>query len=183
MTYASAYLVRRAVLVLALLLVVLNRMILTPLASVTRHAVAIGEGNGPDGAARLSGATMRSACLAREFDRMVARVAESRRQLVDQSFQAGFAELAKGVLHNLGNAMTPLGVRLAKLGERLREAPADDAGAGGARSSAATADAGRAAPTWRNSCAWAAEELAHTVRRRARTSRSSAARRARADGH
>jgi len=35
---------------------------------------------------------------------MVARVAESRTQLVDQSFQAGFAELAKGVLHNLGNA-------------------------------------------------------------------------------
>jgi signal transduction histidine kinase len=57
---------------------------------------------------------------------MVERVADSRRQLVDQSFQAGFAELAKGVLHNLGNAMTPLGVRLAKLGERLRAAPAAD---------------------------------------------------------
>ena len=42
--------------------------------------------------------------------------------MVDQSFQAGFAELAKGVLHNLGNAMTPLGVRLATLEERLRAA-------------------------------------------------------------
>jgi signal transduction histidine kinase len=62
--------------------------------------------------------------LAREFDRMVERVADSRRQLVDQSFQAGFAELAKGVLHNLGNAMTPLGVRLSKLNDRLRDAPA-----------------------------------------------------------
>ncbi len=58
---------------------------------------------------------------------MVARVAESRIQLVDQSFQAGFAELAKGVLHNLGNAMTPIGVRLANLRERLRAAPSDDA--------------------------------------------------------
>ena len=57
---------------------------------------------------------------------MVERVADSRRQLVDQSYQAGFAELAKGVLHNLGNAMTPLGVRLAKLGERLRNAGAGD---------------------------------------------------------
>jgi len=53
-------------------------------------------------------------------------VADSRRQLVDQSFQAGFAELAKGVLHNLGNAMTPLGVRLSKLGDHLRDAPAGD---------------------------------------------------------
>ena len=64
--------------------------------------------------------------LAREFDGMVARVEETRNELVDKSFQAGFAELAKGVLHNLGNAMTPLSVRLAKLENRLREMPADD---------------------------------------------------------
>src|SRR2546429_9895450 len=70
--------------------------------------------------------------LARELDRMVARVAESRTQLVDQSFQAGFAELAKGVLHNLGNAMTPIGVRLASLRERLRAAPGEDAEQAGA---------------------------------------------------
>jgi C4-dicarboxylate-specific signal transduction histidine kinase len=57
---------------------------------------------------------------------MVASVAEGRRQLVDQSFHAGFAELARGVLHNLGNAMTPVGVRLATLEERLRAAPAAD---------------------------------------------------------
>jgi len=58
---------------------------------------------------------------------MVARVADSRRELVDQSFQAGLAELAKGVLHNLGNAMTPIGVRLARLRDRLRTAPAEHA--------------------------------------------------------
>jgi two-component system NtrC family sensor kinase len=58
---------------------------------------------------------------------MVERVAESRRQLVDQSFQSGFAELAKGVLHNLGNAMTPIGVRLSGLSQRLRQAPTADA--------------------------------------------------------
>ena len=57
---------------------------------------------------------------------MVARVADTRRELVDQSFHSGFAELAKGVLHNLGNAMTPLAVRLAKLTDRLRDAPAAD---------------------------------------------------------
>ena len=99
--------------------------------------------------------------LAREFDRMVERVAESRRQLVDQSFQAGFAELAKGVLHNLGNAMTPLGVRLSKLGDRLRDAPAadvelalaelatDDAGVRAARGSRRNSTPGAAA-NWRH---------------------------------
>jgi sensor domain CHASE-containing protein len=124
--YASAYLAGAAVIVLALLVIALNRIVLEPLSRITRHAVAIGENRDLD--SRLD---LRSedevGVLAREFDRMVMRVGETRRQLVDQSFQAGFAELAKGVLHNLGNAMTPVGVRVARLRQRLREAPADDA--------------------------------------------------------
>jgi sensor domain CHASE-containing protein/HAMP domain-containing protein len=124
-TYASLYLIGAAVTVLLLLVVALNRIVLKPLARVTRHAVAVGEGT--DLSARLNIAGQDEiAMLAREFDRMVERQADSRRQLVDQSFQSGFAELAKGVLHNLGNAMTPLTVRLSKLGDRLRDAPAGD---------------------------------------------------------
>jgi two-component system NtrC family sensor kinase len=124
-TYASLYLIGAAVTVLVLLVVALNRIVLRPLARVTRHAVATA--TGPDLTARLNiPGHDEIAKLAAEFDRMLERVAESRRQLVDQSFQAGFAELAKGVLHNLGNAMTPLGVRISKLGDRLRDAPATD---------------------------------------------------------
>src|SRR5579863_96884 len=124
-TYASLYLIGAAVTVLVLLVVALNRIVLRPLARVTRHAVAVGEGTDLTARLNIPGHD-EIARLAREFDRMVERVAESRRQLVDQSFQAGFAELAKGVLHNLGNAMTPLGVRISTLGDRLRDAPAGD---------------------------------------------------------
>lgn len=121
-TYASIYLVGAAVAALVALVLVLNRVILEPLARVTRHAVAIGEGN--DLTARLDLSSRDEiGLLAREFDRMVARVEETRRELVDRSFHAGFAELAKGVLHNLGNAMTPLGVRLSKLEQRLGATP------------------------------------------------------------
>jgi two-component system, NtrC family, sensor kinase len=123
--YASAYLIVAALAALTLLVIVLNRVVLAPLAHVTRHAVAIGEGTDLTARLNLPGRD-EVAVLAGEFDRMVGRLAESRRQLMDQSFQAGFAELAKGVLHNLGNAMTPLGVRLTKLGERLRDVPAAD---------------------------------------------------------
>jgi two-component system NtrC family sensor kinase len=124
-TYASLYLIGAAVTVLLLLVVALNRIVLKPLARVTRQAIAVGEGT--DLSVRLNIAGQDEiALLAREFDRMVERVADSRRQLVDQSFHAGFAELAKGVLHNLGNAMTPLGVRLSRLVDRLRDAPAAD---------------------------------------------------------
>jgi two-component system, NtrC family, sensor kinase len=122
---AAWSLLAAVVVVLILLVLVLNRVILDPLGVITRHAVAIGEGG--DAAPLALERHDEMGVLAREFDRMVQRVAESRMQLVDQSFQAGFAELAKGVLHNLGNAMTPLGVRLANLGERLRLAPAEDA--------------------------------------------------------
>ena len=124
-TYASLYLIGAAVMVLLLLVAALNRIVLRPLARVTRHAVAVGDGADLGARLNISGHD-EIAKLAREFDRMVERVAESRRLLVDQSFQAGFAELAKGVLHNLGNAMTPLGVRLSKLNDRLRDAPAAD---------------------------------------------------------
>jgi sensor domain CHASE-containing protein len=124
-TYASLYLIGAAVMVLLLLVAALNRIVLRPLARVTRQAVAVGEGIDLGVRLNIPGQD-EIAKLAREFDRMVERVADSRRQLVDQSFQAGFAELAKGVLHNLGNAMTPLGVRLSKMGDRLRDAPAGD---------------------------------------------------------
>jgi two-component system NtrC family sensor kinase len=124
-TYASLYLIGAAVTVLMLLVVALNRIVLKPLARVTRHAVATA--TDPDLPVRLNlPGEDEIALLAREFDRMVERLADSRRELVDQSFQAGFAELAKGVLHNLGNAMTPLGVRLSTLGDRLRNACAGD---------------------------------------------------------
>jgi two-component system, NtrC family, sensor kinase len=124
-TYASLYLIGAAITVLLLLVVALNRIVLEPLARVTRHAVAVGQGTDLSARLNLAGHD-EIALLAREFDQMVERVADSRRQLVDQSFQAGFAELAKGVLHNLGNAMTPLGVRLSKLGDRLRNAGAGE---------------------------------------------------------
>jgi two-component system, NtrC family, sensor kinase len=160
--YASACLIAAAIAVLVLLVLVLNRVVLKPLSQMTRHAVAIG--NSEDLTARLDlHGSDEIGRLAREFDRMVARVAESRRQLVDQSFQAGFAELAKGVLHNLGNAMTPIGVRLSGLSQRLRQAPAANAEQALDELRRGTADAVRRADLeefMRLACA----ELAHTIK-------------------
>ncbi len=123
--YASLFLIGAAVLVVIALAIALNRIVLNPLARMTGHALNIGLNE--DLTTRLNFDRQDEiGVLAREFDRMVARVAESRRQLVDQSFKAGFAELAKGVLHNLGNAMTPMGVRLATLRTRLASISAED---------------------------------------------------------
>jgi len=123
--YSSWYLIAAAILVLVLVLVILNRVVLAPIARMTGHAVAVGQGG--DLSARLQprGAD-EIAQLAREFDRMVQRVAEARQQHQEQAFQAGSAELAKGVLHNLGNAMTPLQVRLSLLAARFDALPLAD---------------------------------------------------------
>ena len=160
--YASACLIAAAVIVLILLVVVLNRVILNPLARVTRHAVDLGED--PELRTRLDLPRRDEfGVLAHELDRMVERVAESRMQLVDQSFQAGFAELAKGVLHNLGNAMTPISVRLASLTERLRAAPIADAEQAVTELTEGTADAARRADL-EQFLRLACRDLAATVR-------------------
>ena len=75
--YALGYLLAAAVLMVILLMVILHRVVLSPLALVTRHAVRIGEGK--DFTARLDFKGQDEiAVLAREIDRMVERVAESR---------------------------------------------------------------------------------------------------------
>ncbi|MBV9911287.1 MAG: HAMP domain-containing protein [Sinobacteraceae bacterium] len=161
-TYASAYLIGALLLLLIILVVVLNRVILRPLDRVTRHAIAIGKDTDLTMQLNLSGSDEMST-LALELDRMVARLAESRRQLVDRSFEAGHAEMAKGVLHNLGNAMTPIGVRLANLRDRLRTAPVDDAEQAATELEGPVVDEQRHAEL-REFTRLAARELAATVR-------------------
>jgi signal transduction histidine kinase len=123
--YARLFTFGAALAVLLLVLIVLDRSVLTPLSRVTRHASAIGSGD--DLTPRLGLARRDEiGTLAGELDHMVDRLAESRRRLIDNSFESGRAELARGILHNIGNAMTPLGVRVARLQARLRDAPVAD---------------------------------------------------------
>ena len=71
--YACVYLLIAGVMIVVLLVVLLNRTMVNPLARVTRHAVAIGEGADPTMRLDFVGKD-EIAVLAREFDRMVARV-------------------------------------------------------------------------------------------------------------
>jgi two-component system, NtrC family, sensor kinase len=113
------------VIVLLVLMLAIRYMILGPVSRMTRHAVRIAEHD--DLTVRLAlDRRDELGILAREFDRMVDKLEDARRRLVDHSFEAGAAQIASGVLHNVGNAMTPLGVTVASLQKRLREAPADD---------------------------------------------------------
>ncbi len=103
---------------LVTLLLLLGRIVLGPLASVTDHAQRIAEAD--DLGARLNyDRNDELGTLARALDNMVERLAQTRRELVDRSFESGAAENASGVLHNLGNAITPLSVNIASLQQQL----------------------------------------------------------------
>ncbi len=116
--YSTLLLGAAAAVVLATLLVLLGRIVLSPLARVTDHAQRIAAAD--DLSARLAYArTDELGTLANAFDNMVERLAQTRRELIDRSFESGAAENASGVLHNLGNAMTPLAVNVAKLQQQL----------------------------------------------------------------
>jgi sensor domain CHASE-containing protein len=120
--YSLGYLFGAAIAVLLFLITLLNRMVLTPIARLTQHAVTVGTGGDLNARLDITGDD-EIGQLAREFDRMVERVADSRRQLVDRAFQSGYAELARGIMHNLEGAMTEFGSRLSLLTARLRGLP------------------------------------------------------------
>ena len=52
------------------------------------------------------------------------KLAKTRQKLIDLSYYSGIAEMAGGVLHNIGNAITPLKVSLMTLDEELKAPPA-----------------------------------------------------------
>jgi signal transduction histidine kinase len=125
--WALASIAAAGLTVMGVLLWLLYRTVLQPVARLTEHAVRVGE----KGDLRYRLALDRNdevGVLAREFDRMTERLGETRRQLIDQSYRSGIAEMASGVLHNIGNAITPLTVRVSNLQEELGQAPLAEMG-------------------------------------------------------
>lgn len=86
----------------------LKRRILRPLQGIADHAVRVGRHD--DLKARLALCRRDEiGTLAGEFDDMVARLADSRKKVLDSAHRAGMAEIASEVLHNVGNAVNSAG--------------------------------------------------------------------------
>ena len=114
-----------AAIVLGALLWLIGRIVLGPLGIVTDHAERIAAAD--DLSARLDSARQDElGTLANSIDNMVERLAQSRRELIDRSFESGAAENAAGVLHELGNAMTPLVVHADALVQLMGTMPVAD---------------------------------------------------------
>lgn len=115
-------LVATSLLMMVVLWLLLRQAMLRPLSQLTDHALRIGADDNLHPHLDLKRGD-EIGVLAGTFDEMVDRLAEARRRLVDQSFRSGVAEMASGVLHNIGNAVTPLNVKLSILNRDLGAAP------------------------------------------------------------
>jgi two-component system, NtrC family, sensor kinase len=122
---ALATLCAVALAVLGVLLALVHVTVLGPIVKLTAHAVNVGANDALHERLKLE-RNDELGVLAAEFNRMTDRLVEARRRLVDQSFVSGKADMAAGILHNLGNAVTPIMVRLNTLSDRLKAAPLDD---------------------------------------------------------
>ncbi|MDP2359814.1 MAG: CHASE4 domain-containing protein [bacterium] len=122
---ALAMLSLAGILVLGALLAALRRMVLEPTRRLTEHADRISRSGVPSPAFDRERRD-ELGLLARRLDEMVIQLGEARRQLLDQSFRAGRSEMAAGILHNIGNALTPLTVKADQLQRDIQSAPVAD---------------------------------------------------------
>jgi sensor domain CHASE-containing protein len=107
MKAATGLLIGSGVLVCAFIWVMLRQTILRPIEQLATHIDAI-RGSG-DLTRKISmHRDDEIGALANQFDDMTGEVNDARQALLEQSFNAGKADTAAEVLHNIRNAMTPM---------------------------------------------------------------------------
>ena len=122
---AAVSILLAAMVSLLVLVVLLRRLVLQPLSRVSDHVQRIGSTD--DLTQRLSlRAEDEIGQLAAGIDSMVTKLQEARARLVERSYEAGAAEMVRGTLHNVGNALTPMSVHSANISSALRAAPLAD---------------------------------------------------------
>lgn len=124
-SFALVSLLGASVIIMVLLIVVIQKMVLNPLQQLTSHTVDIGERN--DLSARLSEARSDEiGILSKEFNRMIAQLETARKNLMDQSYQSGRAEVAVSVLHSVGNALNGVVLSSYQLLEKAKRTSVGD---------------------------------------------------------
>ncbi|MGD8563471.1 MAG: CHASE4 domain-containing protein, partial [Desulfarculaceae bacterium] len=101
---------------------ILQKTVLAPLARLKQHVVDMGQSQDLEARLDLKRQDELGA-LAEEFNRMVGELATARRHLLEQSYYSGQAETAAGVLHNVGNVLSPMVLAIDRLKSRLKEFP------------------------------------------------------------
>ena len=103
-----------ALTIMAILWAALQWTVISPLAALTEGVVAIGRHGCVTGRVGMA-RTDELGILSCEFDTLMETLADLRNRLIEQSYHAGVAEMASGVMHNLRNQLMPLTLRVTRL--------------------------------------------------------------------
>ncbi len=107
------------------LVVSLRYTTIRPLARLTRMMEQVGKRE--DYSIRVDeGRKDEVGALAREFDVMLERLEEARRQVIETARAAGMSEIAMGILHNVGNVLNSVNISTSLLTERVESMCIDE---------------------------------------------------------
>ncbi len=117
--YALVSTVAAGLLMMLVLLKLLQRTVLRPIATLTEHAVYIGKSEELSRKLNLSRKD-EIGILSREFDSMTEKLSQSRAAVVHAARAAGMSEIATGVLHNVGNVLNSVNVAATLVADKTR---------------------------------------------------------------
>jgi sensor domain CHASE-containing protein len=123
--YSFISTIAAGLILLLVLLGILQRTVVAPLLALAGHAVQVGKAD--DTLARLElDRTDEIGILSREFDSMLAKLHDSRQEVVTAARIAGMSEIATGVLHNVGNVLNSVNVSAELVTRKLRNDSVED---------------------------------------------------------
>ena len=124
MLYASLTSIASAILVTGLIFIILQRLIVGPVTALTQHVKQISARDDLD--ERISTARFDEIGeLSSAFNTMLDRIRDSQDRYVEVSRAAGRSELARALLHNVGNVLNSVNVSVNMLGDAVRNSPTD----------------------------------------------------------
>ncbi|NUP97403.1 MAG: HAMP domain-containing protein [Planctomycetaceae bacterium] len=118
--FALVSTIAAGMLLLFVLLAVLRRAVIDPIARLTDHALEIGRTDDYGRKVALE-RDDELGVLSRELESMMGKLETSRAQLVDTARAAGMSEIATGILHNVGNVLNSVSVSSGQIAHRLKE--------------------------------------------------------------
>ncbi len=121
--FATAFIAIGGLLTMLVLAFVLRSQITEPLTKMADHAVKLANPSGSNHSKGRLNLTRHDeiGVLGKEFDHLMDHLDQSRRKLSEAAHQAGMAELASEILHNIGNAVNSLNCSIAQLESRISE--------------------------------------------------------------
>lgn len=107
------------------IIIILHIIIVKPVSLITSHTLSVGNTGNLDSRLNLDRKDEIGA-FANRLDTMLEQLADARNRLLEQSYYSGLAGMASDILHNTGNILTPISLKINMLFDKLNAIPFDN---------------------------------------------------------